>query len=159
MSRADMLGLIGLYRAFVSLPDSMTHRDRPVQGRVVFFECPFGQDRGEHLQQLLAALWQVPTGDWCERGLIYAIDSAFDRRAGQGNSCLSVDSGDLCLLDTGCGGGEGVGAEYIHFAREKDIDLFVTPAKAARLRAAIATVEQLYRDEPTRRAAAARSAR
>jgi hypothetical protein len=48
-----------LYRAIVSLPDAMCERDRPLQKRWVFFDCPGNTNPGERLEALLALAWNI----------------------------------------------------------------------------------------------------
>ena len=65
-----------LYRAIVSLPDSMCERDRPLQERWVFFDCPGNTNPGERLEALLALAWNTDTTSWCDIGLIYNVSEA-----------------------------------------------------------------------------------
>lgn len=147
------MGLIGLHRAIVSLPDALTSRDRPIQERRVFFEAPRGEHPSRHLEKLLALAWGVDTARWAEWGYIYNVDDAY--ALASDSFAAGDDTGDLCLFETGCGGDIGIGPQRIHYARAADIDLFVTPAKAERLRSTMAYIELLYAAEPTRRAAEA----
>lgn len=50
-----------LYRAIVSLPDSMCERDRPLQERWVFFDCPANDLPGDLLEALLSLAWNIDT--------------------------------------------------------------------------------------------------
>ncbi len=142
-----------LCRAFVSLPDPMCDRERPMQERVVFFEVPATTFlRGQmwtRLATILTAAWDVPAAD-LER-LAYNQSSEWELVNEQ--SYGGPATGDLRLLETGSGGEitRGIvppGAAdpncAIHYARAADIDLFVTPRTAARLQKAIAQVEALY---------------
>ena len=141
-----------LHRAIVSLPDRLAERDRGMQERIVFFEVPLGLDRGQHLEQLLAMAWCVNTRDWCAEGYIYNIDSARERL--NEASYDSAETGELRLFETGCGGDSewAVGPDCIHYARTRDVDIFVTPRVGARLRALLDDIEALYQAEPARRA-------
>ncbi len=146
------LGLVGLHRAIVSLPDSLTDRERPLQDRIVFFEAPTGVHPLTHLEQLLALVWGVDTTDWTDRGYIYNRECACDALQ------EAIDAGDdvsddIFLFETGAGGDIGIGPLRVHYARTPKVDLFVTPLRAERLRRALDRIEQLYRDEPARRAA------
>lgn len=142
-----------LHRAIVSLPLHLCEPNRPLQDRIVFFEAPHGARCDKHLETLLAAAWCEDTTDWCERGFIYNINTA--RELLRDWSIGNQASGDLRLFETGAGGdcAPAVGPDRIHYARAADVDMFVTPRVAARLRATLAHVEHLYDVEPTRLAA------
>lgn len=141
-----------LHRAIVSLPPRLCP-DRRLQERIVFFEVQLGHHPGTYLERLLAITWCVNTRGWLDDGLIYNFDSARERLAG--GSYGSEATGELRLLEVGCGGGfssGAVGPEFIHYARARDVDLFVSPRVAARLRALLDDVEALYRAaEPSQR--------
>lgn len=55
-------------------------------------------------------------------------------------------SRELQLLEIGWRG--GVGPDNVHYARSEDVDLFVTPRVAARLRELLAIVDTLYAAAP-----------
>lgn len=139
-----------LYRAVVSLPSHMTERDQPLQERIVFFEAPSIEGRVRYLEELLAKVWCIDTEGWCESGYIYNIYSADELRR---NSFSSGQANDLQLFETGAGGMgiEVIGSDRIHYARSDRVDLFVTPRVAARLRAALDTIDILYAEEALRR--------
>jgi len=141
-----------LHRAIVSVPEHMAELGRGMQERIVFFEVPPGAECGQHLEQLLAVAWCVNTRDWCADGAIYNIDSA-PQRLGSGNYG-GTETGELRLFETGCGGDSdvAVGAERLHYARARDVDLFVTPRVYARLHTLLGEIEALYQAEPARRA-------
>ncbi|WP_457425623.1 hypothetical protein [Roseateles sp. P5_E7] len=142
------MGLIGLHRAFVSLPDALTSRDRPLRDRKVFFEAPLNADRHAYLEQLLASAWCTDTTDWADRGYIYNCESAYDMASA--SFAAGDDVGDLCLFETGAGGDMGVGPERIHYARAADVDLFVPPLTADRLRSTLEIIERMYAAEAFR---------
>ncbi|WP_322058458.1 hypothetical protein [Paraburkholderia sp. J63] len=132
------LGNGRLHRAVVALPDAMGEPGRGYQERIVFFEAPHGADAATHLEYLLAAAWCIDTADWCERGFIYNIRD-------QGELMERPATGtarELQLLEIGWGG--GVGPDQAHYARTEEVDLFVTPRVAARLRELLAIVDTLY---------------
>ncbi|MBJ9594142.1 hypothetical protein [Burkholderia seminalis] len=126
-----------LYRAFVVLPDALRQRDSYGE-RTVFFETPRGKDEATHLEQLLAHAWCVDTRGWAEDGAIYNIYSAAELYADKTDPAV-----DLRLLDIG-GGSDGVGPTKAYYARTPDVDLFVTPRVAARLRELLAIVDSFY---------------
>lgn len=137
-----VLGNGRLHRAVVALPDAMGERDRGYQERIVFFEAPRIADAAAHLERLLAAAWCTDTRDWCERGFIYNVRALGElmERPGQGATR------ELQLLEIGWGG--GVGPDNAHYARTEDVDLFVTPRVAARLRELLAIVDTFYAAAP-----------
>lgn len=136
------LGNGHLHRAVVALPDAMGERDRGYQERIVFFEAPRLADFAGHLERLLAAAWCIDTRGWCERGFIYNI-----RSLGELMERPAVGATrELQLLEIGWGG--GVGPDNAHYARTDDVDLFVTPRVAARLRELLAIVDTLYAAGP-----------
>ncbi|AIY44216.1 hypothetical protein LT85_p037 (plasmid) [Collimonas arenae] len=139
-----------LFRAIVSLPVVMADDSRVMQDRIVFFESPSRLEPGLRLEKLLAAIWCRDTENWCERGYIYNIDSVnglFDRAFGD------ESTGELRLFETGSGGEvtPAVGPDRIHYARENEVDLFVTPRVAGRLRELLDAIEILYAAEPARK--------
>lgn len=143
-----------LHRAIVALPSCMVGADRPLQERVVFFEAPSEFAAAAHLERLLASAWCTDTTQWAERGHIYNVEAVRERLHDERSSSFAEPAaGELRLLDTGCGGdGPGaVGPDRIHFARAADVDLFVTPRVAERLRALLAQIEAMYAAEPARR--------
>ncbi|KUZ96509.1 hypothetical protein WI40_02275 [Burkholderia ubonensis] len=92
-----------------------------------------------HLEQLLAAAWGVDTRGWTERGFIYNL---FDSRELVERAVGAAAAGELRLFEI------GAGPDRLYYARAADVDLFVTPRVAARLRALIAIIEQLYETAP-----------
>ena len=116
-----------VYRAFVSLPLYMQDdARRPLQERVVFFECGETQDKGIYLADLLNKVWQLPdnkANEWLEHGDIYNIYSTKELME------INIsDDPEMRVLETG-GGPDG-----IHYAKQCDVDIFVTPRVAQRLR-------------------------
>ncbi|WP_124920364.1 hypothetical protein [Burkholderia stagnalis] len=135
----DALGTGILHRAFVALPDILCEPGQVAQERTVFFEAPSLASAATHLEQLLAAAWGVDTRDWTERGFIYnLVDSRelVERAAG------AAAAGELRLFEI------GAGPDRLYYARAADVDLFVTPRVAARLRALLAIVEQVDETAP-----------
>lgn len=134
-----------LHRAIVSLPQHMTERDKPLQERIVFFEVPAGTDvgRGEYLEKLLAVTWGIDTTNWCENGYLYNINTTQDLYS---YAFGLEDTGELRLFETGCGGDlmPAIGPNRIHYARAADVDMFVPPKVAARLRELSEVIEDLY---------------
>ncbi|MDN7472585.1 hypothetical protein QZM43_32450 [Burkholderia orbicola] len=128
-----------LYRAFVVLPDALLQSRGSFEERTVFFEVPRGKDEAAHLEQLLAHAWCVDTRGWAEDGAIYNIYSAADLYADKTDPAV-----DLRLLDIG-GGPDGVGPTKAYYTRTPDVDLFVTPRVAARLRELLAIVDSYYK--------------
>ena len=114
-----------LYRAIVSLPDSMCERDRPLQERWVFFDCPGNTNPGERLEALLALAWNTDTTSWCDRGLIYNVSEASELIA-QGDA-----DDDTALFECEWGS-EGTKHVPLH-----DVDFFCTPRVRARLELAL----------------------
>lgn len=142
-----------LCRAIVSLPDCLCEHDRPIQDRIVFFERPNFTMEGAraHLASLLKAAWGVDTSGWgMSDSHIYNINSLGEllefSYASEG-----MDP-ELRMFETGCGGGLSfsVGPDRVHYARPKDVDLFVTPKAAARLQEHLSTIEAMYLAEPAR---------
>ena len=125
-----------LYRVFVGLPAFMCDRDRPMQERTVFFEAPYNYANGstagaaEVLEKLLTLAWGVDASGWCESGFAYNL--CREREIIDG----AMGKGDSRLLEVGWGGTEG-----IHYAKADDIDLFVSPRQAKRVRAALLATE------------------
>jgi hypothetical protein len=118
-----------LYRAIVSLPESMCGRDRPLQERWVFFDCPGNELPSAWLENLLALTWNINTRGWCNQGFIYNVEAAPDVIA-QGDA-----DDDTALFECAWGGSEGV--EHVQPA---DVDFFCTPRVRARLEAALARI-------------------
>ncbi|HFT8010360.1 TPA: hypothetical protein ACU9T0_006020 [Burkholderia cenocepacia] len=104
----------------------------------MFFEAPRGKDEAAHLEQLLSTAWCVDTQGWAEDGAIYNIYSAAELYERNPDP-----TADLGLLDIG-GGTDGVGPAKAYYARTPDVDLFVTPCVAARLRELLAIVDGFY---------------
>lgn len=125
---AHYWALCRLCRAIVSLPQRMCVRDRPLQERWIFFNCPPGGDPCSRLEALLALAWDVDTGGWGEAGYIYNIYTAREL----------IDRGDadddtaLFECEWGCEGTKHVAPG--------DVDYFVPPLVRARLEAALARV-------------------
>ena len=115
-----------LYRAIVSLPDSMCERDRPLQERWVFFDCPTGKRPDVHLEALLALAWNIDTTSWCDRGLIYNVSEASQLIA-QGDA-----DDDTALFE--CEWGSSEGTKHV---RPRDVDFYCTPRVRARLELAL----------------------
>lgn len=114
-----------LYRAIVSLPRDMAERDRPLQERWVFFDCPTGEIPPPRIEALLALAWNISTIGWCNRGLIYGIAEASDLIA-QGDA-----DDDTALFECELGS-EGTKHVPLH-----DVDFFCTPRVRARLELAL----------------------
>lgn len=115
-----------LYRAIVSLPPSMAERDRPLQERWVFFDCPTSEMPHGRIEALLALAWNINTTAWCDNGLIYGITSASDLIA-QGDA-----DDDTALFECAWGGPDGTQHVSPH-----DVDYFCTPRVRARLEMAL----------------------
>ncbi|MDN7431423.1 hypothetical protein [Burkholderia sp. AU45388] len=136
--RTSSLATGVLYRAFVALPDALCRSRGAYDERTVFFEVPRGKGKAAHLELLLSAAWCVDPQGWAEEGAIYNIYSAaelYERN--------TDPTAELELLDIG-GGTDGIGPNKAYYARPSDVDLFVTPRVAARLRELLAIVESLY---------------
>lgn len=114
-----------LYRAIVSLPDSMCERDRSLQERWVFFDCPTGCDSGERLEALLSLAWNISTVGWCDRGYIYNLTEA--------SALIAQNDADDDTALFECGWGAG-GIQHIAL---HDVDFFCTPRVRARLELAL----------------------
>ena len=114
-----------LYRAIVSLPDSMCERDRALQERWVFFDCPGDTPPGDRLEALLALAWNIDTIGWADRGLIYNVTEASDLIA-QGDA-----DDDTALFECEWGS-DGTKHVPLH-----DVDFFCTPRVRARLELAL----------------------
>ncbi|MBD9407157.1 hypothetical protein IB236_17565 [Acidovorax sp. ACV02] len=115
-----------LYRAIVSLPTSMCERDRPLQERWVFFDCPHSEMPHARIEALLALAWNIDTTAWCSNGLIYNIASASDLIA-QGDA-----DDDTALFECAWGGPDGTQHVSPH-----DVDYFCTPRVRAGLELAL----------------------
>lgn len=133
-----------LHRAFVALPPSLSEPGDSMQERIIFFEAPSLAGRGQHLAQVLAAVWGEDTHDWVDRGFIYNTKSVTDLTS---DAFGDHTTGELRLLEVGAGGSSGVGENRIVYARDTDVDLFVSPRVATRLRELLARVERLYDSE------------
>lgn len=114
-----------LYRAIVSLPDSMCERDRPQQERWVFFDCPSKANPGERLEALLALAWNIDTTGWCDLGLIYNITEASELIA------QNDADDDTALFECEWG---NAGTKHV---RPRDVDFYCTPRVRARLELAL----------------------
>lgn len=114
-----------LFRAIVSLPDAMCERDRPLQERWVFFDCPGDTPPGDRLEALLALAWNTDTTSWCDRGLIYNVSEASELIA-QGDA-----DDDTALFE--CEWGSD-GTKHVPL---NDVDFFCTPRVRARLELAL----------------------
>ncbi len=114
-----------LYRAIVSLPDSMCERDRPLQERWVYFDCPTGVIPCNRLEALLQLAWNTDTSGWSDRGFIYNVVEA---------SALIAqnDADDDTALFECEWGSEGTKHVALH-----DVDFFCTPRVRARLELAL----------------------
>ena len=114
-----------LYRAIVSLPQSMCDRDRPFQERWVFFDAPTGADAGARLELLLSLAWNIDTTGWCDSGAIYNLYEA--------SELIAVNDAydDTALFECGWS------SEGIEYIRPEDTDYFCTPRVRARLEAAM----------------------
>ncbi|MCE1194094.1 MAG: hypothetical protein LWW96_18255, partial [Acidovorax sp.] len=115
-----------LFRAIVSLPESMCERDRPLQERWVFFDCPTAAQPGSRLEALLALAWNIDTTGWCDRGFIYNVAEASQLIA-QGDA-----DDDTALFECEWGGSEGTKHVPLH-----EVDFFCTPRVRARLEVAL----------------------
>lgn len=117
-----------LYRAIVSLPLHMCDRDRPLQERRVFFDCPTAINPCARLETLLALAWNIDTAGWGEIGYIYNIYEASELIAQND----ADDDTALFECQWGCEGTRHVAS--------CDVDYFVPPLVRARLEAALARV-------------------
>lgn len=136
-----------LYRAIVSLPESLCERSRLTQERFVFFEGPL-QDKAmsAHIERLLATVWNVDTSLWVERGFIYNV---YSERELKRQAASEVDSDyELQLFECGAGGSTGIGRNRVHFARQLDCDFFVSPTLASQLLRTSNYIESLYAKAP-----------
>lgn len=114
-----------LYRAIVSLPDSMCERDRPLQERWVFFDCPTNVEPGHRLECLLHMAWNISTIGWCDRGYIYNLTEA--------SALIAQNDADDDTALFECGWGAG-GTQHVAL---HDVDFFCTPRVRARLELAL----------------------
>lgn len=142
-----------LYRAVVDLPDALREPGRPLQCRLVFFEHDSLSGASTRLVQLLDTLWNKDPEQF--HGCIYDVTTADETLAVV--QPHRTDAGELRLLESGRGGDGpcSVGEDRTRYWRAADVDLFVTPRVAARLRDLLAQVEAMYAAEPARRARAA----
>lgn len=130
----------------VTLPEGsgLTGSEDTFAERLVFFEAQGVASLGEQLQELLSTVWCIDTSWWLEHGLICNVFSVQDAIAQGGAHGLPEE---LALFECGAGSASfGVGPDLIHYWREADIDLFVTPRVAERLRCLISMVEGMYRE-------------
>ena len=114
-----------LFRAIVSLPESMCERDRPLQERWVFFDCPTAAQPGSRLEALLALAWNIATTGWCDRGFIYNVAEASQLIA-RGDA-----DDDTALFECEWG---SEGTKHVPL---QDVDFFCTPRVRARLELAL----------------------
>lgn len=135
-----------LCRAFVFLPNHLRDTSEWARTeRTVFFEASPRITRGtrhEQLARLLSIAWDAPLLAMQEDGVIYNLATERELIEEWGH----MSAGDLRLLEIGRGGTDGIGERQYHFARAADVDLFVTPRTAQRLRHALAAVERFYAD-------------
>jgi hypothetical protein len=103
----------------------MCERDRPLQERWVFFDCPAATRPGFHLEALLAMAWNTSTTGWCELGVVYDIKEASDLIA-QGDA-----DDDTALFE------RSFGPEGTQHVSPHDVDYFCTPCVRARLELAL----------------------
>lgn len=133
--------------AIVTLPEGcgLAGPEDTFAERRVFFEAQKPENLAGQLQELLARAWCVDTSDWLEHGLICNVYSAEEAIA-QG-----VAEGlpeELALFECGSGSESfGVGPDLIHYWRQNEIDLLVTPRVAHRLRFWLAKIEAMYREK------------
>lgn len=148
---AILAGNARLYRAIVSLPQSMS--SGALDERIVFFESRSEKGVGKRLEELLEMVWCVDTKGWCEDGYIYNINSARELHDSSVND--SNGPSDLMLFETGSGGNgiEAIGPNRTHYAQADIVDMFVTPRVARRLRDALDAIELARADEARRRQA------
>lgn len=105
-----------LYRAIVTLPQSMRPKGETLHERIVLFYCP-ASNPGEYLETLLAHAWHADTFGWSNDGRIYNLRSAEELV----ESGLSEDL-NARLFETSWGGEERIG-----YASSSRVDLFVAP--------------------------------
>ena len=105
-----------LYRAIVTLPQSMCLKGETLHERIVLFYCP-ESNPGEYLETLLAHAWHADTFGWSNDGSIYNLQSAAELV----ESGLSEDL-NARLFETSWGGEERIG-----YASSSRVDLFVAP--------------------------------
>jgi len=139
-----------LHRAVVALPPLMVRGDDAFEERIVFFESPDSMQSAKHLESLLSVAWCVNAENWCENGYIYNVRSIHELKV---ETFSSDSTTELYVLETGRGGNgiTAIGPDRIHYARESQVDIFVTPRVAARLHELLEAVEILLVDEPRRR--------
>ena len=105
-----------LYRAIVTLPQSMCPEGEMLHERIVLFDGP-ESNPGEYLETLLAHAWHADTFGWSNDGSIYNLQSAAELV----ESGLSEDL-NARLFETSWGGEERIG-----YASSSRVDLFVAP--------------------------------
>lgn len=115
-----------LYRAIVSLPQSLLPHDEPLHERIVIFDGPRENWHG-HLHTLLAHAWNTDTIDWCGDGYVYNVTSAYDLT--EQNESADIDAR---LFELSWGMHDGIG-----YAAPDRVDLFVNPVLKARLLAVL----------------------
>ncbi len=123
-----------LYRAIVTLPQSMCPKGEPLHERIVLFDGP-ETNPGEYLETLLAHAWHADTFGWSNDGSIYSLQSA----AQLVEEGLSEDL-NARLFETGWGGAEPIG-----YANGSRVDLFVAPILKAALLETLARVSTAAR--------------
>ena len=114
-----------LYRAIVSLPDSMCERDRPLQERWVYFDCPIGVIPCNRLEALLQLAWNINTAGWRDRGYIYNVVEA--------SALIAQNDADDDTALFECEWGSA-GTKHVPL---HDVDFFCTPRVRARLELAL----------------------
>lgn len=134
-----------LCRAVVSLPSHMAAPDRLYEERYVFFEADDIERAGRYLETLLSNVWCIDTTGWSDKGYIYNIFSVQELK----RNSLSIADNDLQLLETGSGK-DAIGPDRIYYASADQVDLFVTPLVAKRLREALDAIELLHIEKAQR---------
>lgn len=120
-----------LHRAVVTLPALMVRGEDAFEERIVFFECPNSMQSAKHLESLLSVAWCVNAENWREDEYIYNLRSIHELK---GETFSSDSTTELYLLETGSGGNgiTAIGPDRIHYARESQVDIFVTPRVAGK---------------------------
>lgn len=132
-----------LYRAFVALPRGLGDPERPTEQRVVFFEAPHADPNPiGRLIDLLSTVWGVEAQEFHERGLIESVKSGIDLLR---ESAAPAAHAEQALFESGSGGELfGVGEARIHYCRSTDVDVFVSPPRAKRIRELLDDIEDQY---------------
>jgi hypothetical protein len=133
-----------LFRAHVSLPPEVAYSDEGAPPeRIVFFEAPNDNEAAAYLEDLLAKVWCIDTTGWLEGMHILYMCSIQELRA---MSATTGVENDLQLFELGTGGPdiEIVRDSQISYARANQVDLYVSPRVALRLRDALDTIEAMY---------------